>query len=292
MTRDHEASAFDAAHASAAYALNALTAEEHAAFEAQLGESEETRNEVTAMTETAVLLGLAVEPVVPSADLKAAIMGMLSATPQLPRLEVGSDRAGAADAAEIAEVAPIASSRTMPHESEFGSGFDAAQSGGRAENAARERWFTRPMTMLAAAAAAVALVIGGGAITNVVTDANFQQAQGDKLASINAAADVQRATTPVESGGTATLVWSGELGLSALIVDGLDALPTSQTYQLWYIRANGIISAGTFQVGGDGSTWRVLDGDMAAGDTVGVTVEPRGGSKQPTTTPIAAIPSA
>ena len=37
---------------------------------------------------------------------------------------------------------------------------------------------------------------------------------------------------------------------------------------------------------------RVLDGDMKAGDTVGVTVEPSGGSKTPTTTPIVAIASA
>ncbi len=298
MTRDTEMEAFDAAHASAAYVLNALPAEELAAFEAQLGESEETRNEVTAMTETAALLGLAVEPVVPSANLKANIMGMLSSIPQLPPLtseKSDADTTTSELAATPTPVAPVTSlprTATLPEEADFGGEFDEPRSSGRAAKAAHDRWFTRPMTMLAAAAAAVALVIGGGVVANVVGNASYQQAQADKLALINAASDVQRATEQVESGGRATLVWSGELGLSALIVDGLDELPAGKTYQLWYIRADGIIPAGTFDVSDDGTTWRVLDGAMAAGDTVGVTIEPRGGSDEPTTAPITAITSA
>jgi anti-sigma-K factor RskA len=34
----------------------------------------------------------------------------------------------------------------------------------------------------------------------------------------------------------------------------------------------------------------VLQGDLAKGDTVGITVEPNGGSKQPTSKPVVAIP--
>jgi anti-sigma-K factor RskA len=44
-------------------------------------------------------------------------------------------------------------------------------------------------------------------------------------------------------------------------------------------------------VDGESTAWRVLTGEMAAGDAVGVTVEPQGGSNQPTTTPIVDIAS-
>jgi hypothetical protein len=40
------------------------------------------------------------------------------------------------------------------------------------------------------------------------------------------------------------------------------------------------------QASGSGTTWRILKGRFTPGDTVGVTVEPAGGSKQPTTAPI------
>ena len=46
--------------------------------------------------------------------------------------------------------------------------------------------------------------------------------------------------------------------------------------------------AGTFDVAG-GETWRVLEGSFTPGTVVGITVEPAGGSPQPTTDPIVAI---
>ena len=110
------------------------------------------------------------------------------------------------------------------------------------------------------------------------------------LAEINAASDVQRAKVSMDD-ATATLVWSGELGKSALLVDGLGSLPSDKVYELWYIGEGGPVSAGTFSAA-NGTTWRVLDGAMSAGDKVGVTVEPQGGSKQPTTDPIMVIETA
>ena len=86
-------------------------------------------------------------------------------------------------------------------------------------------------------------------------------------------------------------MWSGELGRSALVANDLPALPDGKTYELWYMRDGQAIPAGTMNPADSGSTWRVLTGDMAAGDTVGVTVEPRGGSDKPTSPPIVAIAS-
>mgnify|MGYP000911767092 FL=1 len=73
---------------------------------------------------------------------------------------------------------------------------------------------------------------------------------------------------------------------------GLAPLPADPTSEHWSINDAGARPAGTFGVAGSGSTWRVLDGTMKAGDTVGVTVEPRGGSDAPTTDPVVVISSA
>ena len=56
MTDDKRKPSDDVATLSGAYALNALSAEERAAFEAHLGESESLRHEVTELADTAVLL--------------------------------------------------------------------------------------------------------------------------------------------------------------------------------------------------------------------------------------------
>lgn len=242
---------------SGSYALNGLDAADLAEFEAHLQQSHATRDEVTELTDTAVLLGLAVEPVQPSAGLKASIMDQLDAHPQLP----------------------VASASSAAFESPAG-------------RKAQARWFTRPVTALAAVAAAIALFVGGGVVTTSLAQNNFAQQQADQLAAINSADDAQRASVDLADGGTATLVWSNTLLSSALIVDGLAPLPADRTYELWYINDAGARPAGTFGVAGSGSTWRVLDGTMKAGDTVGVTVEPRGGSDAPTTDPVVVIASA
>ncbi|MFM9876391.1 MAG: anti-sigma factor domain-containing protein [Rhodoglobus sp.] len=248
----------DTANLSGAYALDALNANEREQLEAHLAGSEETRAEVTGLSDTAVMLGLAVTPVVPPPALKASIMAQLATTPQL--------------AAEP----PVAESPVV----------------GKAEARARARWFTRPAVALAAAATSVALIVGGGVVSTAITSNNFAAAQAEQLAAITAADDSQRQVITLDGGGTATLVWSTELASSAVIVDGLKPLPASAVYQLWYIDAAGARSAGTFTVSAAGSTARVLEGDLKAGDTIGVTVEPRGGSTAPTTDPVVVFESA
>jgi anti-sigma-K factor RskA len=160
----------------------------------------------------------------------------------------------------------------------------------RAEQKARARWFSRPVAALTAVAAAIAITVGGGVIANTIGTNTFQQQQADQLAAIYAAEDSQRADVEIPGGGTATLVWSGELGESALMVEGLEQLSADKVYELWYIHEkDGPRPAGTFTVGASGSTWRVLDGEMTAKDAVGVTVEPRGGSDTPTTDPVVVV---
>ena len=342
-----------------AYALHALDADDTAAFESHLAESERARIETAELNDTAVALGLAVAPVQPSAALKANLMAMLASTPQLAPLPRAAGPA-TTDAAAVSETTPVvppvtsgtAPSGTAPSvptppspatpPSSGNAPVDAANSGaavtgpsttipGTADAAgaspalagtpatagggpnrpatgirsgdassphgssaterAEARWFKRPARYLLAAAAAAALFVGGSLFGQTLNNDQFESQQAAGLAQINAADDSQRAATTTAEGQEATLVWSNTLGLSAVLVDDLPALPSDQDYQLWYINGDGPASAGTFDSTGDGTAWRVLDGTMHAGDQVGITVEPSGGSDQPTTTPIVAFQS-
>jgi anti-sigma-K factor RskA len=257
---------------SGSYVLNAMDPQEREDFEARLAESEDLRTEVTELTDTAVLLGMAIAPVTPSASLKQNIMSQLGSTPQLPREDTATDAAAPA-------VAPVRHLHAMP-----------AATGAQAT--ANTRWYRRPVVILTAAAAAIVLIVGVGFGLNAsVQGANSNQ-QASALAAISSASDVQRAAASVSTGGSVTLVWSYTQGKSALIGHGMKSLPSGKTYELWYITAAGkATDAGLFESDGK-SVLQVLTGRMVKGDTVGVTVEPAGGSKQPTTKPIVAITSA
>ena len=268
-----------------AYALHALDAEEAAAYEAHLETSEQARIEAAELSDTAVALGLAADPVQPSAGLRASLMAQLAATPQLaPR---AADQAQTTDVpAPRADPAPVhgaAPERTAPE-------LTAPERTAASERA-RLRWFQRPVGVLAAAAAAVALFAGGTFVGQSLDSDQFEQEQAAGLVQITAAADTQRASATTADGQEATLVWSAERGLSALLIDDLPALSADQDYQLWYIGGSGAVSAGTFDSSGTGTVWRVLDGSLTAGDTNCVTVEPKGGSEHPTSYPILAIHS-
>jgi anti-sigma-K factor RskA len=264
---------------SGAYVLHALSDAENERFEAHLAESEEARAEVTELADTAVELGLSVTPVDPPASLRVSILDAIATTPQLaplPAVEVGEN--GAAGEHEIAAPgAPVVGARPVV---------------GLAEERARRRWYSRPATTLIAAAAAVALVFGGGVAVNAVIQGQQSTASASQVNQIQAAADYRRASVAVSTGGQATLIWSDSLKTSALLADGLQKLSSSKTYELWYIHDNKATPAGTFAMTGSSVQSIVLDGKMTKGATVGVTVEPAGGSTSPTTKPIAAFTTA
>ncbi|AMB59316.1 anti-sigma factor [Microterricola viridarii] len=241
---------------------------------------------------TATELGLAATPVQPPASLRDELMAKIALTPQLPKIESRADAVTA-----VTPIATLPATSVMPVSSSATSAGDTAAeepvhpAPGPAERRATARW-RRPVGVLLAVAAAAAFFFGGLAIGQLDGSTPAPgQTQAEQLADIAAAPDSQRASAEVAGGGTATLVWSGELGRSALLADGLAPLPQGQTYQLWYIGAEGPVSAGTFEASSAGITWHVLEGQMSAGDAVGVTVEPSGGSTQPTTSPIVQIAS-
>ncbi|MEO6116426.1 MAG: anti-sigma factor, partial [Pseudolysinimonas sp.] len=217
--------------------------------------------------DTAVELGLSVAPVDPPASLRASILDKIATTAQLGPLAAVEPQIEADEPHEIARPA------------------------GPAEERARRRWYTQPVTTLVAAAAAVALIFGGGIGVNAVIQNQQASATASQINQIQAATDYQRSTVLVRTGGTATLIWAASLKRSAIVVQGIDKLPGGKTYELWYIDKTGATPAGTFDASGTSQSV-VLTGAMKAGDTVGMTVEPSGGSKSPTTKPVAVVATA
>ena len=197
----------DPATLTGAYALNALTPEQRAAFEAKLDDSESLRHEVTELADTAVVLGLAVAPIDPPPALKANIMGLIASMPQLPALETQAPSSADADAS----VTDIASRQPVVAETPVGpvvvqnpaSAASSAQA--PAARKAQARWFTRPAIVLAGVAAAVGLIAGGGVLVNTIGDANTQQVQADGLAAITSAEDSQQALVMVPPTSTASM---------------------------------------------------------------------------------------
>lgn len=149
-------------------------------------------------------------------------------------------------------------------------------------------WYSRPLTALVAAAAAAVIAIGGVALATTIS-----RDQPSVLDQIVAAADYESSSTDITGGGTLTVVWSLSLERAGIIASGMAEAPSGHTYQLWYMDAEGnATSAGTFEPGADGTRTMALAGDMDAGDTIGITIEPEGGSPTPSTDPIAVITTA
>ncbi len=282
MTERHD----DPALLTGAYALDALSDDERALLEDVLTTSPELQAETDSLRETALQLAYAVAPIEAPASLKTSLLAQIATTPQ------------AAPVASTARTAPAQEARPAPAAQV--TSIDAGPAaGGRASSEARRRWFQRPAVMLTAAAAVAAVFFGGLGVGSVFDPSNSSGPGTTQASSgldrIYAASDFQRTTTKVEGGGSATVVWSNDLGKSAVILDGVQQAPKGKTYELWYIggeaEGGSITAAGLVDGAADGVHSAVLKGSMSDGATIGMTVEPAGGSDQPTTTPIMAVPT-
>jgi anti-sigma-K factor RskA len=144
------------------------------------------------------------------------------------------------------------------------------------------------VTAVGAIAAVVALSI---VLSNTEQQLTVQRAQGQAIAAVLAAPDVRTVTGPVATGGVTTVVFSGRRGELVVSTTGLAALPSGKAYELWLIGptpASGTAArrAGLLPPTVSGTTTPVLASGLLAGDKLGLTVEPAGGTSQPTTTPI------
>ena len=95
---------------------------------------------------------------------------------------------------------------------------------------------------------------------------------------------VNIASTQNSAGAAGTLIMDPNGNYGTLVVDNLAALDTSHQYQVWLVRGGQRISGGVFSVNPEGyaSLEILAPMPLIQYDSIGVTVEPYGGSPGPT----------
>jgi anti-sigma-K factor RskA len=239
---------------SGAYALDALPADEVAAFEAAMETDPTLQTEAQSLQATAARLGAANAEPVP-AGLRDRVMA-----------EVDQTRQDAPSSA-VADVVPIGS-----------------------------RSSARAVRIMAAAAAVLAvLALGMSAwVIGLSRENSALTATGAAVTRVVTAPDARTVSgTLGGQAGRGAVVVSPSLGSAVFIADDVAPVPQGQTYQLWLIGADGsATSAGTFTPGPSGGAAIALTAPLESTAAIGVTVEPAGGSTQPTSEPVLALPLA
>ncbi|MFF3306396.1 anti-sigma factor domain-containing protein [Streptomyces sp. NPDC002952] len=233
-----------------AYALHALSEDERGAFERHAADCEACTEEVRELTETAARLALAVSAV-PRPELRARVLQRITT---------------------VRQDAP----RTVPPPRS-------------ARSAARPRGLSR---WALAACVATAAALGGTTVWqhDRAQDAR-QQAQRaeqrtDAVASVLGAPDARTRSAKLADGARGTVVVSKSLDEAVFIASGMAEPPAGKVYQLWFDDAGTMRSAGLMDPGR--TTEAVLmEGSVDGASGMGVTVEPAGGSAEPTSSPVA-----
>jgi hypothetical protein len=97
-----------------------------------------------------------------------------------------------------------------------------------------------------------------------------------------AATDAQSRTFVGELDGTLDAMWSPSSHAFILAGTGIPVLSDAETYQLWLIDAGGAVPVGLFQPNAGGEVEQVFTDVDPSDFIIGVTVEPAGGTDQPT----------
>ena len=235
------------------YALDAVHGAERDLFEHHLRRCRPCGNEVRGLAETATELAMAAA-LPPPARVKERVLAAATVTRQIPPVV---DR-------------PSRTIRWMPR---------------TPRRAFRRSWTPRLAAAVAVVAVAVAVVLGAvGLRTRHELDS--ARAQNEAIAAVLAAPDARIMTRATTDGGTATVVASRVEGKLVFTTAGLPRLPASKVYELWLMGPPQTRPAGLLPASASGRTAPVLASGLAAGDSVGVTVEPAGGTSRPTTSPI------
>jgi anti-sigma-K factor RskA len=153
----------------------------------------------------------------------------------------------------------------------------------------RTRWLPGVAVGLAAAATVVAIVLSF-TLTSTQLQLDATKAQQQAVAAVLNSPDAHLLTHRTSLGGEVTVVVSHRDRKMIFTTTGLPRLPGAKVYQLWLLGRPRTRSAGLLPLPSQGRTAPVLASGLVRGDSVGVTVEPAGGTAQPTTTPIVVIP--
>ncbi|NEE20258.1 anti-sigma factor [Streptomyces sp. SID7499] len=233
-----------------AYALHALSDDEGEAFRRHLGECEACAQETVELRETAARLGLAVSAR-PAPELRARVLRRIGTVRQEAPGTPG----------------PVRSVRA----------------GLRAR--ALSRW------ALAACLAAAAVLGGTTAWQHQRAQDAREQARravqsAEEIAAVLAAPDVRTRAAGLTGGATGTVTVSRSRDRAVFAVSGMAAPPKGKVYQLWFDDGGAMRSAGLMTPGRSEQTV-LMEGAVDGASGMGITVEPDGGSRQPTSAPVA-----
>ncbi len=119
------------------------------------------------------------------------------------------------------------------------------------------------------------------AVSNLLLWQRLGQVEGASRRTMPAVALAGADLTPGAS-GRVVISRDGEYGV--LVVDGLPRLDDAQQYQLWLIKDGQRTSGGVFSVNRAGYGWLYIKSPdpLASYQSVGITIEPAGGSTGPT----------
>jgi anti-sigma-K factor RskA len=234
----------------AMYVVDALSLDETHDFEAHLADCVGCREEVADMRSVAEHLSRSVQAE-PPASLRVAVLAGITSTPQEPPVAV-VDRAPAAD--NVVQLAPRSPSR-LPY-------------------------------LIAAAAVLLALGFGGWGLQSH-QDAQQATDQQTQIIQLLGARDVHTVTGTGPGGSSGTVVLSRASEKALFVANGMPALSGNKVYELWTI-TDTPVPAGTFRPGSN-VTLVTLPAAALSANQIAVTVEPQGGSDQPTTTPVMSL---
>ncbi len=137
---------------------------------------------------------------------------------------------------------------------------------------------------LVAAAAVIAAVGAGGIVVAEPWADDTNQTQVSAVDRVLQAEDAERYTQSID-GSEATLVRSRSLNKAVLVTKDMAPPPDGKVYELWLDHEGvGMVSAGLMPEGGEQQI--LLEGDPATALGAGITVEPAGGSEEPTLPPV------
>lgn len=149
----------------------------------------------------------------------------------------------------------------------------------------QRRGLRRTLPRLAVAAA---FVVGAAGVGGYVVERDRATDANDRNVAITrvlGSEDAHTVAKTLPTGGNVRLVVAPSKDTAVIFANQLPDPGRGKVYQVWMIDSSGPVGQGTFR----GSGNMIMRG-LTDVDSVAVTVEPDGGSKQPTTAPIATIP--
>ncbi|WP_406166900.1 anti-sigma factor [Streptomyces canus] len=256
----------------APYALDALEPAERARFERHLKDCDSCAAEVRALSEDAVRLAWSAAAPPPMA-MRDRVLAAVRTIPQEPAVRPEPARARPEPVRARPEPVRARKSQLPPH-------VWGAQPPPRQR---RRRPLFVPFATATAAAALVVASLFAVQANRTQDELDAQKAQASEIAHVLQAADAAATRGQDAQGRTIGVIASASEGRAVVTLSGYSAPPSGRVRQLWLMRPNEQPrSLGLFAA----DTPLVATGLDKSATSLAVTVEPDGGSPQPTTQPV------